>query len=280
MTPAELRLLKLRERNKLLKDIHRLQMFLKICRTRIAELVVPYDTRKSCLIPTELLYEYLVERLLPPSMSLEAIVILCKVSEKETEKKGHIDYRKLFSDSLEEMIIKYLQEKDKHPPVIKIEKSEISTVKSEQKIEERVTTDHKVFSTLDGEIGKWSVETKDNAQRQFTALLEYCFRNDIVLDKKLAKTALLMPLDKTRQDCLQHIHQPGTGLITRKMIDPPRGEDRKERDTGMDYSYGWQYQQVRGPFKSKLMRLSTGTARVKAKTDSWLTYNEFEEITR
>lgn len=89
-----------------------------------------------------------------------------------------------------------------------------------------------------------------------------------------------MPPDKTRQQCLQHIRQPGTNLISRKLVMPPRENDREEQGKEFDYVYGWQYLQIRGPLHSKLMRLPTGTIRVKAKTNTWLTFTEFEELTK
>ena len=44
--------------------------------------------------------------------------------------------------------------------------------------------------------------------------------------------------------------------------------------------YGWQYKEIRGGKRPKTMRLSTGVAQVKAKTDCWMTYEEFIALTK
>ena len=65
-----------------------------------------------------------------------------------------------------------------------------------------------------------------------------------------------------------------TDLVPNKPIVPgPSLEELQSR-------YGWQYKEIRGGKKPKLMRLSTGEAQVKAKTDSWMTYEEFMELTK
>lgn len=181
--------MKLKERNQLLKDVRRLQKFLKVSRTRIAEFVVPYDTMKNYLVPTELLVDYL-ERLQPSTISLNATVALCNTLERETSKEGKcIDYRKLFNEELENLVLKYLE----------LENSDIGP-KQEESItslssdESHSTSEllsscstNDVVSTMDGERGVWAREVKENSQKQFLALLGFCQKHGVVLDRKLAK---------------------------------------------------------------------------------------------
>ena len=89
-----------------------------------------------------------------------------------------------------------------------------------------------------------------------------------------------MPPDKKRQHCLQSLHQPGTDLLSRATLYPPKDNEGEETENEIDYCYGWQYQQIRGPTKPKLTKLSTGVMRIKPKTDSWLTFAEFDKLTK
>lgn len=93
-------------------------------------------------------------------------------------------------------------------------------------------------------------------------------------------SGLLIPPDKKRQHCLKSLRQPGTVLLSRDTVMPPKESDGDSQGSEMSYTYGWQYQQLRGPTKSKLLKLSTGMARIRAKTDTWMTFPEFEELTR
>ena len=90
---------------------------------------------------------------------------------------------------------------------------------------------------------------------------------------------MLAPLDKTRKQCLENLCQAGTDLISRKLVEAPK-ENRDSDEEDITSIYGWQYKIMRGPLRSKLMRLSTGTVRIKSKTESWLTFTEFQELTR
>ena len=90
----------------------------------------------------------------------------------------------------------------------------------------------------------------------------------------------MLPPDRTRKQCLQHLCQPGTDLPSKKIVEPPTQKTEEEEDIDLYSIYGWQYKQLRGPLHPKLIRLSTGFARVKAKTDSWLTYDKFQELTK
>jgi hypothetical protein len=275
LTAAELRRQRLRERKEILKDMRRLEKYLKLCRTRIAEFVVPYDTNKTYLIPTDILIDF-IERLRPP-VSVNIIMILCEALEKETDKDDTVDYRKLFCDGLESLVEEYLSAEDvvKETPM-SVESDTNSSISSEISASTSTVTS----STLPGNNGMWACGVKENALKQFIALIEYCKAHNIVLNKKLAERGLLMPPDKTRKECLKSLRQPGTDTISRKLFEcsKKREEDKSKEDK--DYFYGWQYKEIRGPFQPKLMRLSTGDAKIKAKTDSWMTFAEFQELTK
>ena len=76
---------------------------------------------------------------------------------------------------------------------------------------------------------------------------------------------------------MSHISQPGNLLCREYLVPTEDTTDSQEKDPHS--IYGWQYKQLRGPHRAKLLRLSTGRARVKAKTDCWLTFEEFLQLT-
>ena len=73
------------------------------------------------------------------------------------------------------------------------------------------------------------------------------------------------------------ISQPGT-LLSREYLVPTQDTTDSEQEDPHSI-YGWQHKQLRGPCRAKLLRLSTGRVRVKAKTDCWLTFEEFVQLT-
>lgn len=76
---------------------------------------------------------------------------------------------------------------------------------------------------------------------------------------------------------MSQISQPGSLLCHERFV---HSEDTTDSQEGDPHTvYGWQHKQVRGPHRAKLLRLSTGMAKVKAKTDCWLTFEEFQQLT-
>lgn len=201
LTAAELRWIRLMERKNLLRDISRLEKLLKTCRMRIADLVVPYDANKTYLVPTDLLLDCLERYIVPPSIPLQSTITLCNALEKETGEGGSvIDYRKLFQPSLEDVVLRYvMQKEERKEPLVITEDESIMSLNSSSFTEDDSETlstfsgsscglmDERTLSTMDGERGVWSSEFKNDAQKQFLSLVEYCHKNNIVLDKKLAK---------------------------------------------------------------------------------------------
>ncbi len=91
--------------------------------------------------------------------------------------------------------------------------------------------------------------------------------------------ALLMPPDHTRKECLAGLRQPGLQLLSSHFADPPEPEDEAAETRCLREEFGGAYKELRGRGRSRIRRLSTGVARVKAKTDCWLTFEEFQKLT-
>ena len=203
LSAAELRQLRLLERKRLLKDIDRLEKLLKTCRMRIAELVVPYDINRTYLIPTELLIDCLERYIIPPSIPLESTIKLIEALEKETGKEdGVIDYRKLFETGLASIVLHHTLPDTRESSDILVEDSTTSVTSSGYSEDSSdlsslgtysngssatAASDSRTLSTMEGDRGVWSSEFKSDSHKQFMALLEYCHKQGIVLDRKLAK---------------------------------------------------------------------------------------------
>ncbi len=89
-----------------------------------------------------------------------------------------------------------------------------------------------------------------------------------------------MPTDHTRKECVAALRQPGLELLSSHFADPPEPEDEITKPRSLREEFGGAYKELRGRGKSRLRRLSTGVARVKTKTDCWLTFDEFQTLTK
>ena len=98
-------------------------------------------------------------------------------------------------------------------------------------------------------------------------------------DVHLPPAALLLPPDRTRRECQAGLRQPGLDLLSGHFADPSSSEDTEQPRGHLRATHGGAYLELRGRGKSKFTRLSTGPARVKAKTDCWMSYDEFQRLT-
>ena len=100
-----------------------------------------------------------------------------------------------------------------------------------------------------------------------------------VYDIVFVSTALLLPQDHTKVECKTELQQPGLSLLSRHFADPPDSEDDKEEIKLIYEGFGKHYREIRGPRKAKYMKLSTGGAKVRSKTDCWLNFKEYQRLT-
>lgn len=92
-------------------------------------------------------------------------------------------------------------------------------------------------------------------------------------------SALLLPPDKTRRECLAGLRQPGLELLSSHFSDPPESDSEASEAPCPQEEFGGAYKGLRGRRKKRLQRLSTGVAWIGAKTDCWLTFDDFEKLT-
>ena len=96
----------------------------------------------------------------------------------------------------------------------------------------------------------------------------------------LSCTGLLLPTDHSKEQCLSQLRQPGSEGLSRSLFEPLVKEGKDDDEDDLHSTYGWQYKILRGSRGGKRTKLSTGMAKVEAKTDCWLTYPEFQKLTK
>ena len=90
--------------------------------------------------------------------------------------------------------------------------------------------------------------------------------------------ALLLPPDHPREECVASLRQLRSHYPDH-IFNIPEEEDEKTEHRNRREEFGGAYKELSGRRKARYMRLSTGGATVKAKTDCWLTFEEFQKLT-
>ena len=91
--------------------------------------------------------------------------------------------------------------------------------------------------------------------------------------------ALLLPADHPREECLASLRQLRSHYSD-FVFNTPEEEDEKIEHRSIREEFGGAYKGLSWQRKARYMRLSTGGATVKAKTDCWLTFEEFQKLTK
>lgn len=91
--------------------------------------------------------------------------------------------------------------------------------------------------------------------------------------------ALLLPPDRPKAECEAHLRQAGLALLSIHFADPPEEDEEGAEQRNPREEFGGAYMELRGKRKARFARLSTGPAMVEARTDCWLTYDDFMKLT-
>ena len=196
-----------------------------------------------------------------------------------TVEGGKLDYRPLVRGDVVQCIRSYLDAKESSTSdhsVSVTEKSTQSIVLQQNSAAESDTTQ----TTMGGERGTLSTAYKEEEQRQFEALLQFCRETGIILNKELAEkgtskdlsfvmcllghtlkyyhsqhSALLLPPDHPRESCLAALRQPGLDLLSEEFTAPPREAAKavEKRDVGR--KFGWAYKELKGKRKPRYIRI-------------------------
>ena len=113
--------------------------------------------------------------------------------------------------------------------------------------------------------------------------------------------ALLLPYDHSRESCLEALKQPGLDLLSRQFTAPPREQAKTVEREDYGKKFGWAYKEMKGRGKHSVIRLPKPPKQNKSekpsdpacvrkavlkrvtvapKVDCWLTFKEYQWITR
>ncbi|XP_070559008.1 EF-hand calcium-binding domain-containing protein 12-like isoform X2 [Ptychodera flava] len=165
--------------------------------------------------------------------------------------------------------------------------------KGKVKTGNRAVDNHALASTLSGETAEGIDRYREARLKEYHKLLQMCEERSIPLTQQLLERALLSPGDKNISRIGKKITQPGSSvLVSSHFADPParprtpievKHADKVHRSrTGellMEAKHTYPQRRYIEPQKS-VMNLSTGKAFVAPKIDSWLTFEEYDELTR
>lgn len=305
-----------RRRQNVLKEVKALELHLSHGKQRFITLLALYDPAGVGSTSEEEL-EYVIQKM-KPQISQESLEIVLK-SLPEVE-RGRVDYRPLIKGDIVQCVEQYthLHFTDSTPQALP---DHSSTEKSNQSIEIHENEDPKCSKpqgTMSGDRGALSTAYKEEEQRQFEILLEFCREQEIVLNQELLEkgnsgfrfnnigtiflcliyivhAALLLPADHPRDSCLSALRQPGLDLLSQEFTAPPREETKtvEKRDVGK--KFGWAYKELKGKGKPTQIRIpkppeysgdggkrKAMLKRVKVvpKVDCWLTFKEYQMFAR
>ena len=175
--------------------------------------------------------------------------------------------------------------------------------------------EHVAPSTLSSTTGQRTDHYRQEELKHFQNLLLYCRACGVVLNQSLLERgewqdvqcqavsgiffllALLSPGDHSMQECIKNVKQQGPVLLSSHFADVPVEEDEITGKSIFTECFGGPYLELRGtddirflimsnitclltgPHKEQVVKLSTGTAHIKSKTDCWLTFEEYRKLT-
>nr|XP_006820329.1 PREDICTED: EF-hand calcium-binding domain-containing protein 12-like [Saccoglossus kowalevskii] len=151
---------------------------------------------------------------------------------------------------------------------------------------------HSMCSTLGGEIGDTVDQHRQERLEEYHRIVKMCQDRNVALSAQLLERALLMPGDKPVSRLKKKIAQPGCHLVSRHFADSPtrsktpievKHSDTIHRDkTGqllMEAKHAYPQKRYVEP-QTTMVHLSTGKAFISTKVKCWLTFEEYENLTR
>ncbi|XP_038047773.1 EF-hand calcium-binding domain-containing protein 12-like isoform X2 [Patiria miniata] len=151
---------------------------------------------------------------------------------------------------------------------------------------------HSMRSTIGGETGSGINQYREARLKEYHDICKLCERHDIDLTPQLLERALLHPGDKPVHRISSHIRQPGTYTLSQHFADPPAPSEpppkyhdpdkvvvTRSGELMMEAKHAYpQGHEVRA--EPEMMALSSGKAFVSRKVDCWMTFEEYDRLTR
>ena len=185
-----------------------------------------------------------------------------------------------------------LRSKQSRTPSVNGEENQGEDKKTIIKTGDKAVDDHSRPSTLGGEAGDMVDRFRQLKLREYNEIIKLCQANSVVLTEQLLGKVLLYPPDKVHNYLKKVIRQPSEKLVSNSFADPPKRpktpvEERKTEKvklskTGrrlVDSRQAYPSKDQVAPVPTK-MHLSTGKAIVRRQVDCWMSFEEYETITR
>lgn len=179
------RLLRL-EKRRLMKDLQKLENFVKLSRTRLAGFYVYFEQQELYRIPREIVAE-IFERIRVPVETF-VIDILCDALEF----REMIDYRLVFEGGYTDLVKKYMEKLKSNADLTK----SIEKIDSSEKDGNEIESVKSVYiddanpycmSTMSGDTGVWARKSKEESHQQYEKLMEFCLEHNITLNRSLVE---------------------------------------------------------------------------------------------
>lgn len=152
---------------------------------------------------------------------------------------------------------------------------------------------HCMTSTMGGEIGEMVDAFRQRRLQEYYEVVDICEQNGVPLSRGLLEKVLLYPSDKPHSDIRKKIRPPDmVELLSSHFADPPKRprtpievkhKDKVRRSKSgkllIDTRHQYPTNASIAPYGYK-MNLSTGRAVIKRKVDCWMTFEEYESLTK
>ncbi|XP_045164216.2 EF-hand calcium-binding domain-containing protein 12-like [Mercenaria mercenaria] len=152
--------------------------------------------------------------------------------------------------------------------------------------------DHCMQSTLTGDVGEMTNKFRQKRLQEYFEISKLCHDNDVVLSQQLLEKVLLYPGDKAHSDLRKLRHPDSAPLVSSHFADPPKRprtpievkhKDKVRRSKSgkllidSRHKYPMSKNVSADAYKQNL---STGRAVIRRRVDCWMTFEQYEKLTR
>lgn len=151
---------------------------------------------------------------------------------------------------------------------------------------------HCMPSTLMGEVGEMVDKFRQKTLREYYAVKDLCQENGVILSTKLLERVLLYPPEKLHRDLKKIRHPDSAPLMSSNFFAPPNRShttaEVKHKDKVLRTRSGKLMMNTRHNYPTKKrvhaegfkQNLSTGRAVIHRKVNCWMTFEEYEKLTK
>ncbi|KAL5267507.1 hypothetical protein ACHWQZ_G004516 [Mnemiopsis leidyi] len=149
---------------------------------------------------------------------------------------------------------------------------------------------HRLVPSLESNLRDRILNFRDEAWNEYQNLVSKCQREGVTLSVITLAKGLLAPGDRRWEECTKHLRQmTGLEMVQYKAPESGKGvQDNKFTSESTDklkskvskfYDTTLQYRDIAVKNPGEKMRLSTGVAVVRPRTDCWMSYQEYLALT-